>query len=428
MLRTKAETVVAESPDSPWRNGDSPSRKWRLAVAETGDSGSAGSVGGVPTLVLPIREYLLAGLTAAVITFLLVGPVRLLAIKLGAVAWPRGRDVHVTPTPRWGGLAMLGGVLAGVAMAYQLPALRLAFDTSSAEVLGAVLAGVLLVGVGVLDDRYDLDALTKFAGQTTAAGVLIIFGVQWSTFWIPFGGGGDGISGSVLSLGYGQGMLLTVLFTVVLVNAMNFVDGLDGLAAGIGMIGALAVGTFAISLILQYGNDPSYYSPALIAAVLGGACVGFLPHNFNPARIFMGDSGSMLIGVLLAAATTSASGKIPVVVDSPRYYLASLAPLIVLAAVLFVPVLDLAMAVVRRTRAGMSPFSPDKMHLHHRLLEIGHSQRRAVLLIYLWAGVLAFGAVALTFITDAVVVLWTVGFGLLLAALASAVPRMRHRV
>jgi len=378
--------------------------------------------------VLPIREYLLAGLTAAVITFLLVGPVRLLAIKLGAVAWPRGRDVHVTPTPRWGGLAMLGGVLGGVAMAYQLPALRLAFDTSSAEVLGAVLAGVLLVGVGVLDDRYDLDALTKFAGQTTAAGVLIIFGVQWSTFWIPFGGGGDGISGSVLSLGYGQGMLLTVLFTVVLVNAMNFVDGLDGLAAGIGMIGALAVGTFAISLILQYGNDPSYYSPALIAAVLGGACVGFLPHNFNPARIFMGDSGSMLIGVLLAAATTSASGKIPVVVDSPRYYLASLAPLIVFAAVLFVPVLDLAMAVVRRTRAGMSPFSPDKMHLHHRLLEIGHSQRRAVLLIYLWAGVLAFGAVALTFITDAVVVLWTVGFGLLLAALASAVPRMRHRV
>ena len=382
----------------------------------------------MPTLVLPIREYLLAGLTAAVITFLLVGPVRLLAIKLGAVAWPRGRDVHVTPTPRWGGLAMLGGVLAGVAMAYQLPALRLAFDTSSAEVLGAVLAGVLLVGVGVLDDRYDLDALTKFAGQTTAAGVLIIFGVQWSTFWIPFGGGEDGISGSVLSLGYGQGMLLTVLFTVVLVNAMNFVDGLDGLAAGIGMIGALAVGTFAISLILQYGNDPSYYSPALIAAVLGGACVGFLPHNFNPARIFMGDSGSMLIGVLLAAATTSASGKIPVVVDSPRYYLASLAPLIVLAAVLFVPVLDLAMAVVRRTRAGMSPFSPDKMHLHHRLLEIGHSQRRAVLLIYLWAGVLAFGAVALTFITDAVVVLWTVGFGLLLAALASAIPRMRHRV
>ena len=393
---------------------DSPLGAWSVAS------------GAVPTLVLPIREYLLAGLTAAVVTFLLVGPVRLLAIKLGAVAWPRGRDVHVTPTPRWGGLAMFGGVLGGIAMAYQLPALRLAFDTSSAEVLGATLAGLLLVGVGALDDRYDLDALTKFAGQTTAAGVLIIFGVQWSSFWIPFGGGA-GASGSVLSLGYGQGMLLTVLLTVVLVNAMNFVDGLDGLAAGIGVIGALATGMFAISLIVKYGNDPSFYSPALIAAVLGGACVGFLPHNFNPARIFMGDSGSMLIGVLLAAATTSASGKIPVG-GSGRDYLASLAPLIVFAAVLFVPVLDLLMAIVRRTRAGMSPFSPDKMHLHHRLLEIGHSQRRAVLLIYLWAGVLAFGAVALTFIADAVVVLWTVAFGLLLAALASAVPRMRHRV
>jgi len=369
-----------------------------------------------------VREYLLILVFGAAVTYVSLAPIRIFARRFGFMTPVRDRDVHTTEIPRLGGVGMLIGLLAALLLARGLTLLGTAFDTNSAEVLGALLAGALLVGVGVLDDRYDLDAITKFAGQTTAAGVLIIFGVQWSTFWMPFGGG------TVLSLGYGQGMLLTVLFTVVLVNAMNFVDGLDGLAAGIGMIGALAVGTFAISLILQYGNDPSYYSPALIAAVLGGACVGFLPHNFNPARIFMGDSGSMLIGVLLAAATTSASGKIPVVVDSPRYYLASLAPLIVFAAVLFVPVLDLAMAVVRRTRAGMSPFSPDKMHLHHRLLEIGHSQRRAVLLIYLWAGVLAFGAVALTFITDAVVVLWTVGFGLLLAALASAVPRMRHRV
>ena len=375
-------------------------------------------------LVLPIREYLLAGLTATVVTFLLVGPVRVLALRLGAVAWPRGRDVHVTPTPRWGGIAMLGGVLAGVGMAYQLPALRLAFDTNSAEVVGAVLAGLLLAGVGALDDRFDLDALTKFAGQITAAGVLIIFGIQLSTFWLPSADGG-----TFLSLGAEQGMLLTVLLTVALVNAMNFVDGLDGLAAGIGMIAALATGLFAISLIVKYGNDPSYYSPALIAAVLGGACLGFLPHNFNPARIFMGDSGSMVIGVLLAAATISASGRIPIDVQAANAinYLAFLAPVIVLAAVIFVPILDLLMAVIRRTRAGTSPFSPDKMHLHHRLLEIGHSHRRAVLLIYLWAAVLAFGAVALTFIPDPVVVLWSVGFGLLLAVLASAVPRVRHR-
>jgi UDP-GlcNAc:undecaprenyl-phosphate GlcNAc-1-phosphate transferase len=379
----------------------------------------------VPTLVLPIREFLLAGLTATVVTFLLVGPVRVLALRLGAVAWPRQRDVHVTPTPRWGGLAMLGGVLAGVGMAYQLPALRLAFDNNASEVGGVLLAALLLGAVGALDDRYDLDALTKFAGQTTAAGILVIFGVQWTVFFVPWGGSDSGESGSLLVLGQEQGVLLTVLLTVALVNAMNFVDGLDGLAAGVGMIAAGAVGLFTVGLVGRVGNDPSVYSPALIAAVLAGACLGFLPHNFNPARIFMGDSGSMLIGVLLAAATTSASGKISIIGADGTDLLALFAPLIVLAAVVFVPLLDLLMAVVRRTRKGLSPFSPDKMHLHHRLLEIGHSQRRAVLLIYLWAGVLAFGAVALALIDDPFIVLWAVGIGLLVAVLASAIPRVR---
>jgi UDP-GlcNAc:undecaprenyl-phosphate GlcNAc-1-phosphate transferase len=381
----------------------------------------------VPTLVLPIREYLLAGLTAAVITFLLVGPVRVLALRLGAVAWPRGRDVHVTPTPRWGGLAMLGGVLAGVGMAYQLPALRLAFDNNPYEILGIMGAAVLLAIVGALDDRYELDALTKFAGQTTAAGVLLLVGVQWTVFYVPWGGGGTGFSGSLLVLGQEQGVLLTVLVTVALVNAMNFVDGLDGLAAGIGMIAAGATGLFAIGLVQRVGNDPAAYSPALIAAVLAGACLGFLPHNFNPARIFMGDSGSMLIGLLLAAATTSASAKISITSTDGTDVLALFAPLIVLGAVVFLPLLDLLMAVVRRTRKGMSPFSPDKMHLHHRLLEIGHSHRRAVLLIYLWAGLLAFGAVALALIDDLFIVLWAVGIGLVVAVLASAIPRVRAR-
>ena len=322
---------------------------------------------------------------------------------------------------------MLGGVLAGVGMAYQLPALRLAFDNSPVEILGILAAAVLLVGVGALDDRFELDALTKFAGQITAAGVLVLVGVQWTVFWVPWGGGGSGISGSYLILGQEQGVLITVLLTVALVNAMNFVDGLDGLAAGIGLIAAGATGLFAIGLVRRVGNDPAAYSPALIAAVLAGACLGFLPHNFNPARIFMGDSGSMLIGLLLAAATTSASGKISITVIDGTDILALFAPLIVLAAVLFVPLLDLLMAVVRRTRKGMSPFSPDKMHLHHRLLEIGHSHRRAVLLIYLWAGLLAFGAVALALIDDPFIVLWAVGIGLVVAVLASAVPRMRSR-
>jgi UDP-GlcNAc:undecaprenyl-phosphate GlcNAc-1-phosphate transferase len=377
----------------------------------------------IASAVLPIREYLLTGLTAAVITFLLTGPVRVLAVRLGAVAWPRGRDVHSTPTPRWGGLAMLGGVLGGVLLAYQLPALRLAFGYSD-EVVGALVAAVVLGIVGVLDDRFELDAITKLAGQTTAAGLLVLAGVQWLAFWIPWGG--TGFSGSFLILGQEQGVLLTVVLTVALVNAMNFVDGLDGLAAGIGLIAATATAVFSIGLVKANGNDPGAYSPALLAVVLAGACLGFLPHNFNPARIFMGDSGSMLIGLMLAAATTSASGRIPVTDGtSATDVLALFAPILAGAAVAFVPLLDLLMAVVRRTRAGTSPFSPDKMHLHHRLLEIGHSHRRAVLLIYLWAGVLAYGAVALALVGDRFLVLSAVGIGLLVAVLASAVPRLR---
>jgi UDP-GlcNAc:undecaprenyl-phosphate GlcNAc-1-phosphate transferase len=376
------------------------------------------------TTVLPIREYLLTGLVSAVITFLLTGPVRVLAVRLGAVAWPRGRDVHSTPTPRWGGLAMLAGVLGGVLLAYQLPALRLAFGYSD-EVVGALVAVVVLGIVGALDDRFELDALTKLAGQTTAAGLLVLAGVQWLTFWIPWGGG-PGLSGSFLILGQEQGVLVTVVVTVALVNAMNFVDGLDGLAAGIGLIAATATAVFAIGLVRANGNDPAAYSPALLAVVLAGACLGFLPHNFNPARIFMGDSGSMLVGLLLAAATTSASGKIvPTDATAATDVLALFAPVLAGAAVAFVPLLDLLMAVVRRTRAGTSPFSPDKMHLHHRLLEIGHSHRRAVLLIYLWAAVLAYGAVALALVGDRFLVLSAVGVGLVVAVLASAVPRLR---
>jgi UDP-GlcNAc:undecaprenyl-phosphate GlcNAc-1-phosphate transferase len=312
---------------------------------------------------------------------------------------------------------MLAGVLAGIAMAYQLPAMRLAFDYGT-EMLGVVGAAVLLAVVGALDDRYELDAFTKLAGQVTAAGVLALSGVQWTAVWLPFSGG------EIVSLGREAGVLLTVVLTVALVNAMNFVDGLDGLAAGVGLIAAGATALFAVGLVLRDGQSADVFTPALVAFVLAGACLGFLPHNFNPARIFMGDSGSMQIGLLLAAATTMASGKLTInlSVDGSDT-VALLAPLIVVAAVVIVPVVDLLMAVVRRTRAGRSPFAPDKMHLHHRLLEIGHSQRRAVLLIYLWAGVLAFGSVALALIDDPFVVLWGMGIGLVVAVLASSVPR-----
>ncbi len=370
---------------------------------------------------LPIREYLLVGLTTAVLTFLFTGLVRRFALRWGAVAHPRQRDVHTVPIPRLGGLAMYLGVCGGMLLAHQLPVLRRAFDYSL-DPTAILLGGGLIMVIGMLDDRFELDSLTKLAGQTTCAGILVLLGLQWIIFWVPWGGNGEG--GSLLILDQNQGAILTVLLVVTMVNAINFVDGLDGLAAGVGLISSVATCAFSLHLLDQSGGDVTYYPPALIAATLAGACLGFLPHNFQPAKIFMGDSGSMLIGLMMAAASTSASGKVQSLDGTET--VALLSPLLVVAAVLFVPVLDLLMAIVRRTRKGLSPFHADKMHLHHRLLEIGHSQRRAVLLIYLWAAVLAFGTVALS-LFDAFAVVWGIGIGLLIALVVSIVPRIRAR-
>ncbi|NIH85091.1 glycosyltransferase family 4 protein [Amycolatopsis granulosa] len=378
----------------------------------------------VTTAGLPIREYILVGLIAATLTFLLTGVIRRLAIRLGAIANPRARDVHVIPIPRMGGVGMYLGVVGGMAMAHQLPVLRRAFDFSL-DPVGVLIGGGVIVLIGALDDRFEIDAWTKLAGQVMCAGILVIFGVQWNVFWVPWGGNGDAL-GSVVTLDNNQGGLLMVLLVVVLVNALNFVDGLDGLAAGLGFIAAAATCAFSLGLLHSQGGDVGVYPPALIAATLAGACLGFLPHNFQPAKIFMGDSGSMMIGLMLAGATTSASGKISYTRFGGSDALALLSPLLVVVAVLFLPVLDLLMAVVRRTRRGESPFAADKMHLHHRLLEIGHSQRRAVLLIYLWAGLLGFGAVSVT-LFDTTAVFWIVGVGLVLAGIVSVIPRLRSR-
>lgn len=372
---------------------------------------------------LPIREFTLVGLTAAVVTLLLTGLVRLLAFKMGAVAHPRKRDVHVVPMPRMGGLAMYAGVCGGMLLAHQLPVLRRAFAPYSLDPYAVLIGGGVIVLVGILDDRFELDSLTKLAGQVTSAGILVLLGVQWIVFWVPWGGQGSSL-GSVLVLDQAKGGILTVLLAVTMINAMNFVDGLDGLAAGIGLIAASATCAFSLVLLQDSHGDVQNYPAALIAATLAGACLGFLPFNFQPAKIFMGDSGSMLIGLMLAASSTSASGHLSYYQFGARDAIALLSPLIVVAAVLFIPLLDLLLAVVRRTWRGQSPFHADKMHLHHRLLEIGHSQRRAVLLIYLWAGVLAFGAVALT-VFNAYAVLGVVCAGLVLALLVSVVPRRR---
>ncbi|MCC8929825.1 undecaprenyl/decaprenyl-phosphate alpha-N-acetylglucosaminyl 1-phosphate transferase [Rhodococcus sp. BGS-1C] len=370
---------------------------------------------------VPIRELLLVFLTAAVVTFLATGGVRVLAIKFGAVAAPRERDVHTTPTPRLGGTGMFLGMLIAILFASQLPALTRGFESQygSQDIPAALVAGFVIVAVGVIDDRWGLDALTKFVGQVTAAGVLVVMGVSWYIIYVPWSDGGINVVLDQL-----QGGLVTVAVTVVMVNAMNFVDGLDGLAAGLGLISALAICVFSVGLLHEQGGDTGVYPPAVLAAALAGACLGFLPHNFQPARIFMGDSGSMLIGLMLATIATSASGRIPLVAYGPRDLLGLLSPLLLVGAVMFIPILDLLLAIIRRTRAGRSPFSPDKMHLHHRLLQIGHSHRRVVLVIYLWVGVLAFGAVGSSLIDRRIVVL-LVAAGLVFALVVTAVPSIR---
>ncbi|WP_200182851.1 glycosyltransferase family 4 protein [Tomitella biformata] len=373
---------------------------------------SSGGIG------VPLRELGLLVLASAVVTFLVTGVVRILAVRFGAVAIPRQRDVHVIPTPRLGGIGMYIGVLTAFGLASQLPALNRGFEFGT-DIIAVIAAGAVIVIVGVIDDTWGLDALTKFVGQLTAAGVMVVLGVTWFLVFVPWGGG------VTVVLDQLQAGLLTVVITVVVINAVNFVDGLDGLAAGVGLIAAAAVAFFSIGLLGEQGGDVSAYPPAMIAAALAGACLGFLPHNFHPARIFMGDSGSMLIGLMLAAASTSASGRIGLAAYGTKDMLALLSPVLVVGAIMFIPVLDLLLAIVRRTRAGRSPFSPDKMHLHHRLLQLGHSHRRVVLVLYLWTALLAFAAVAPA-ILGAKYVLPGVAGGFVLTLIITIVPRLRR--
>ncbi len=375
----------------------------------------SGSVG------VPLRELALVFLTAAVVTFFATGPVRAFATRFGAVAVPRSRDVHSVPTPRLGGVAMYAGILAAVGIASQMPALTRGFDyTDTRELPAVLLAGGVIMLVGAVDDRWGIDALTKFVGQVTAGCVLVLMGVSWYVLYVPVTGIGTVVLDPL------QSGLLTVLIVAATANAMNFVDGLDGLLAGLGFIAAAAICVFSLGLLADQGGDTSYYPPALISAALAGACLGFLPHNFQPARIFMGDSGSMLIGLMLAAASTSASGRVAVNLYGPADLFALLSPLVLVIAVMFIPFLDMTLAVIRRRRAGRSPFSPDKMHLHHRLLALGHSHRRVVLIVYLWVALLAF-SVALSTIVGPWRIAPVFVVGVVVATLVTVVPRIRRR-
>jgi UDP-GlcNAc:undecaprenyl-phosphate GlcNAc-1-phosphate transferase len=333
-----------------------------------------------------VREYILCLLAAAAVTYLTMPLARWLAIAGGFIAPIRDRDVHATPTPRLGGLAMLAGLLAGLLLASKLPMMGAVFEGGSTPL--ALLSGVaIIVALGVVDDKWGLDAPTKLAGQVLAAGLMAFQGI--AVIWLPLGG--TFVLDPIMSV------LFTVLIVLISINAINFIDGLDGLAAGIVTIAAGAFFAYAYLLSVEQGLERATLA-TLVSVLLVGMCLGFLPHNVYPARIFMGDTGSMMLGLLLAASTITLSGQIDPSSVEGGAILPTLLPILLPIAVMAVPLVDLGLAVVRRTRAGRNPFAPDKQHLHHRLMEMGHSQRRAVLIMYAWTVLVAGAAVAAAFV------------------------------
>src|SRR5580704_9869822 len=344
-----------------------------------------------------MREYLLVLLVTAAVTFLLVPLVRRVAVATSAIHAPRARDTHTEPTPLLGGLAMYGGLIAGLIVASRLTSLQDPFQAAGSKTeAGLLLAGALIVVVGFIDDRWGLSAISKLAGQVAAAGILVWSGQ--SLPWLPTPSGGEFPLEPDLSL------TLTILLVVITINAINFIDGLDGLAAGIVAVAAVSFLVYSYTLVKTIGNT-SQSLPAVSSALLAGMCLGFLPHNFYPARIFMGDIGAMLLGLMLAygpisstasldpALLTNYSGGNHTLDRFPTFL-----PLLVPAAIFIIPYADLMFAIIRRTRAGKPLMAADRQHLHHRLLNIGHSYRQSVLIMYLWAALFSVAVVSLSIV------------------------------
>ncbi|HET9654697.1 MAG TPA: MraY family glycosyltransferase [Kineosporiaceae bacterium] len=357
-----------------------------------------------------MRNYLYITLVAFAVTYLMTPLVRRIARRIGAITPVRDRDVHSVPVPRMGGTAMLIGFAAAMVTANHMPFLSRVFPNGNngdgGDPWGVLLGATVVCVLGVIDDLWTLDAVTKLAGQAVAAVLMAWKGVQLIT--LPIAGVTIPSAGTLL--------LLTVIIVVVTINAVNFVDGLDGLAAGI--VGIAGSAFFVYSYLLSRDASVGDYSSlaSLITAALVGCCLGFLPHNFNPARVFMGDSGSMLIGLLLASATVAITGQVDPTPVSQLKLVPAFFPLVLPLAVLALPLVDLLLAVVRRTRAGRMPWHPDKMHLHHRLLALGHSHARAVLIMYVWTAIAAFGVASAKFVTP----MQAVVGGLVAVAVATA--------
>src|SRR5215469_1905297 len=368
-----------------------------------------------------MRDYLYILIIAAVVTYLLTPLVRRGSIAIGALHAARSRDVHTEPTPLLGGVAMYGGLVAGLLVAERLSYLKQAFP-SPRTVVGLLLAGGLLVLVGIVDDRWGMGAISKLAAQIAAGGILMWSGVYLP--WIPLPGG------QIFSLEPDLSATLTILIIVITINAVNFIDGLDGLAAGVVAIAAVSFLVYSYTLANSVGI-PSQSVPAVESALLAGICIGFLPHNFHPARIFMGDTGAMLLGLLLAYGPISSLASLDqnVLINyshlHPVNRFPTILPLLLPVAILLIPYADFLLAVIRRTARGKSPLAADRDHLHHRLMNMGHSHRQSVLLMYLWAALFSGTVVGLSQVRLRLIWLALATVGAMAVLLLATMPRLR---
>jgi UDP-GlcNAc:undecaprenyl-phosphate/decaprenyl-phosphate GlcNAc-1-phosphate transferase len=363
-----------------------------------------------------VLAYLLVFGVAAVVTFVATPVVRRVALALGWIDRPSDRKVHPKPTPTAGGLAIFAGMAAAIAISRVVPALQDIHEASSDQD-AALAAALVILAVGLIDDVKGLSPIGKLAGQILAAGLLVLLGVQLLYFYFP----GQG----TLFLSQDLAVPLTVLWIVGMVNAVNLIDGLDGLAAGM-----VAIAAIAFFVYMQHEIPSTTLSGAstgaLLSAIVAGAAIGFLPWNLHPARIFMGDTGAMLLGLLMAVATISGVGQSlsgPSAGDFAVFAIPVVVPLLVLA----VPLLDVLLAIVRRVRSGVGIGHADKQHIHHRLLDIGHSHRQAVLLMYVWSALISACALAVAFIDGRTLVLSILALAVVLAAVLPRLVRDRRR-
>jgi len=325
-----------------------------------------------------VLAYGLILLLAAGATFLLTFPVRWLATHFGLVQKPDALRVHDRPTPIAGGASMFLAFLLCMAVAARVPEFDAAFAGSSLP-LGIVLGAAVIFGVGLLDDLREVSPPAKMAGYVLAGTVLSFFAVAIFFFRVPFG--------PIIVISPDLQPLLTVLWVAGMATAVNWIDGLDGLAAGIVAIAAGAFFLYAarldeIGLITEEKSIA-----ALVAVIVVGICIGFLPHNFHPARIFMGETGASLLGLLMASMTMVVGGGTAAEFSGQTFFF--FAPIVIPFVILGVPIFNTARAIIRRSRRRVSPAVRDLDHLHNQLMQLGHGHRRAVVILWAWTAILS---------------------------------------